>query len=515
MRVEQARAALEGVAAEAGESPVARRVLEQVQARLAYLDRIGLGYLTLDRPARSLSGGEARRVALTTALGSGLVNTLYVLDEPSIGLHPRDVGRLIGSIAALRDAGNSVVVVEHEEPLMRSADLLIDIGPGAGANGGQLLYAGPPAGVEAVEGSATGDFLSGRKRVVVPRRRRERTDQAITLHGARGHNLKEIDVAFPLGLLCVVTGVSGAGKSTLVEETLYPALVRRLRSEYLPGEPYREVVGTGAIDEVVMVDQSPIGRSGRSNPVTYLKAFDEIRKAFASTHEAKLRSYGPSRFSFNVEGGRCNACEGSGYLTIDMQFLADVIMRCPECKGTRYRPETLEVTYRGRNIAEVLEMTAREAFSFFRHRPKIQARLRPLIDVGLDYLRLGQPATTLSGGEAQRLKLASYLAATPSALNRGAAKSRTLFLLDEPTTGLHPADTLRLLDVFNTLLDLGHSLIVIEHSPEVLICADWIIDLGPDAGDDGGRVVAQGTPEDVARSGTHTGQVLAAALGRG
>jgi excinuclease ABC subunit A len=484
-----------------------------VLKRLGYLDQIGLGYLTLDRTARTLSGGEAQRVALTSALGSGLVNTLYVLDEPSIGLHPRDIARLIAIIQGLRDTGNSVVVVEHDETVMRSADMLVDIGPGAGGAGGHLLYAGPPEGIVEVSGSATGDFLSGRKRVVVPERRRAVGQERLRLSGASGHNLKAIDVEFPLGVLCVVTGVSGAGKSTLVEETLYPALCRRLRSEFLHAEPYRELAGTAPLDDVMLVDQSPIGRSPRSNPITYLKAFDEIRKAFATTHEAKIRNFGPSFFSFNVEGGRCSACEGNGYLTIDMQFLADVMMRCPECQGTRYRPEVLQVTYRGKNIAEVLDLTAREAFGFFRHRPKVQARLRPLIDVGLDYLRLGQPASTLSGGEAQRLKLASFLAATPSALMRGTAKSRTLFILDEPTTGLHPADTLRLLDVFNTLLDLGHSVIVVEHSPEVMICADWIIDLGPEAGDEGGRIVAQGTPEDVAKAETHTGRALATALG--
>ena len=334
----------------------------------------------------------------------------------------------------------------------------------------------------------------------------------MSLTGARGHNLKELDATFPLGLLCVVTGVSGSGKSTLVEETLYPALQRRLGGEPLPAAPYAELTGTADLDAVVLVDQAPIGRSGRSNPVTYLKAFDEIRKTFAATHEAKLRNYGASRFSFNVEGGRCNACEGNGFQTIDMQFLADVMVRCPECRGTRYRAETLEITYQGRNIAEVLDLTARAAFVFFRHRPKVQARLRPLLDVGLDYLRLGQPASTLSGGEAQRLKLASFLATSPSAMTRAASRSKTLFILDEPTTGLHPADTLKLLDALNSLLDLGHSLLIVEHGPEVMAAADWIIDLGPGAGDEGGQIVAQGTPEEVAQTGTFTGNVLARLL---
>jgi excinuclease ABC subunit A len=515
LKIREARAFLRGLSPLAETNPVVRRLLAQALARLDYLERIGLDYLTLDRPARSLSGGEARRVALTTALGSGLVNTLYVLDEPSIGLHPHDVGRLISILEALRDAGNSMVVVEHDPAIIRSADLLVDIGPGAGEAGGNILYVGPPEQIASATGSATADFLTGRRRVVVPERRRERKKGQLRLTGARGHNLKNIDVSFPLGVLCVVTGVSGSGKSTLVEETLYPALRRRLGGESLPAAPFTEITGTGEIDEVVLVDQTPIGRSGRSNPVTYLKAFDEIRKTFAATHEAKLRNYGPSQFSFNVEGGRCNACEGNGFLTIDMQFLADVLIRCPECRGRRYRPETLEITYRGRNIAEVLDLTVREAFVFFRHRPKVQARLRPLLDVGLDYLRLGQPASTLSGGEAQRLKLASYLATSPGAMTLSANKAKNLFLLDEPTTGLHPADTLKLLDAFTSLLDLGHSLIVIEHSPEIMLCADWIIDLGPGAGADGGQIVAEGTPEDVASAETPTGRVLASLLREG
>ncbi len=512
LKIREALAFLATCAQETEQNPVARRILEQSKTRLEYLERIGLHYLTLDRPARTLSAGEAQRVALTSALGSGLVNTLYVLDEPSVGLHPHDIDRLIGILAALRDAGNTVVVVEHDQEIIRSADLVVDIGPVAGEGGGRVLYVGPPSGVEKAALSATGEFLSGRKRVVAPERRRSLTRGSLRLSGARGHNLKTIDVTFPLGVLCVVTGVSGAGKSTLVEETLYPALQRRLGHEPLPAEPHREIIGTGDLDNVVFVDQSPIGRSSRSNPVTYLKIFDEIRKIFAATHEAKLRGHGASRFSFNVEGGRCNACEGNGYLTIDMQFLADVLVRCPECRGTRYRPETLEITYRGRNIAEVLDLTAREAFVFFRHRPKVQAKLRPLLDVGLDYLRLGQPASTLSGGEAQRLKLASYLTTSPGAITRASGRNRTLFILDEPTTGLHPADTLKLLDALNSLLDLGHSLIVVEHSPEMMVSADWIIDLGPGAGDEGGQVVALGTPEDVAKADSHTGRVLAKLL---
>jgi excinuclease ABC subunit A len=512
LKVREARRFLAGLSDLGARNAVVRRLLDQARHRLDYLERVGLDYLTLDRPARTLSGGEAQRVALTTALGSGLVNTLYVLDEPSVGLHPHDVGRLVAILKGLRDAGNTVVVVEHDLAVMRSADLLVDVGPGAGEGGGRLLFVGPPGQIGETAGSATADFLTGRRKIAVPERRRPADKGTLRLTGARGHNLKNIDVEFPLGVLCVVTGVSGAGKSTLVEETLYPGLRRRLGNEAVAAEPFGELIGTRALDDAVLVDQAPIGRSARSNPVTYLKAFDEIRKTFAATHEAKIRNYGPSRFSFNVEGGRCDACEGNGFLTVDMQFLPDVLIRCPECHGTRYRRETLEVAYRGRNIAEVLDLTAREAFVFFRHRPKVQARLRPLLDVGLDYLRLGQPASTLSGGEAQRLKLAGHLATSPAALTRAASRSRTLFVLDEPTTGLHPADTLKLLDAFNRLLDLGNSLVVVEHSPEVMACADWVIDLGPGAGDDGGRVVAQGTPEDVARTDTLTGRVLAEVL---
>ncbi len=495
------------------DNPVARRAIAPVRARLDYLARIGLDYLTLDRPARTLSAGESRRVALTSALGSGLVNTLYVLDEPSIGLHPRDVGRLIEVIRGLVDAGNSLVVVEHDEDIIRAADHLVDIGPGAGQEGGHVVFEGTPAAIVNAPESVTGSFLAGRLKVDIPRTRRT-SSGTIRLLGASGHNLKDIDVTIPLGVMCVVTGVSGSGKSTLVEETLYPALRRRLANEPLPSLPFRELTIDGKLDDTVLVDQSPIGRSPRSNPVTYLGAFDEIRKTFAATHEAKARKYGASTFSFNVDGGRCSNCQGSGELVVDMQFLADVTMRCPDCQGRRYRPEVLEVEYRGKSIADVLDLTAREAISFFRHRPRVQARLRPLLDVGLDYLRLGQPASTLSGGEAQRLKLASYLSSTPSAMARAAAGPKTLFLLDEPTTGLHPADTLKLIEALESLLVLGHSLLVVEHDPAIMARADRIIDLGPEGGGQGGRIVAEGTPEEVAISGTATGMVVATALAR-
>ena len=402
-------------------------MLEQVQARLAYLEAVGLGYLTLDRTLRTLSGGEARRVALTSALGSSLVNMLYVLDEPSIGLHPRDIHQLLDAIRQLRDRGNTVVVVEHEEAIIRAADQVIEIGPGAGERGGKVVFQGTPAEMEQSPDSLTGDYLAGRRGFGGNGRRREPNHGWIRLAGARGNNLKNVTVEFPLGVLCLVTGVSGSGKSTLVQDTLYPALCRRLRKDAPKPYPHDDVFGDGQLDDVIMVDQSPIGRSPRSNPVTYLKAFDEIRAVFADTVEARTRGYNAGHFSFNVDGGRCSACHGDGYIQIDMQFLADVYMRCPQCNGARYRDEILDVTYRGRNIADVLEMTVREAFTFFRGQPKVQARLKRLIDVGLDYVRLGQPANTLSGGEAQRLKLAGYMSS--------AKRGRCLFILDEPTTG--------------------------------------------------------------------------------
>ena len=512
MAVSEAMAFVGGVVE--AESTVARRILRGVRSRLAYLDGVGLGYLTLDRQAVTLSGGESRRVALTAALGSGLVNALYVLDEPSIGLHPRDVGRLTSALGGLRDAGNTLVVVEHERGLIEAADRVIEIGPGAGELGGEVVFEGTPADMATDERSVTGAFLSGRNAIAIPGKRRHADRGRLRLIGASGHNLKGIDVSFPLGVFCVVTGVSGSGKSTLIDETLYPALARRLRNEPLPAAPFGGLEGAERLGDVVLLDQTPIGRSTRSNPATYLGAFDEIRKAFAETHEAKVRNYAPSRFSFNVPGGRCESCEGSGVKIVDMQFLSDVVVTCPECRGKRFRPEVLEVKYRGKSIAEVLDLTAHEAFGFFRHKPKVQLRLRPLVDVGLDYLRIGQAVSTLSGGEAQRLKLAEYLGSTAAAVTRSAAGPKTLFLLDEPTTGLHPADIVVLLEGLNRLVDLGHSLIVVEHAPEVMAAADWIIDMGPEAGARGGTIVAEGTPEEVARGGGDTARVLAEYLAR-
>jgi len=505
LKIADAREFLATVPLSDYERKVGHVMLDELRGRLSFLERVGLGYLTLDRTLSTLSGGEAQRVELTSALGSNLVGMLYVLDEPSAGLHPTDVERLLKSIRSLRDRGNTVVIVEHEETLIRTADQLIEIGPGAGERGGELIYQGPPAGIVDATGSLTGDYLSGRRGGSVSHNRRPANRGRVRLTNARGHNLKNLQAEFPLNLLCLVTGVSGAGKSSLVQETLYPALCHRMRMEADKPLAYDDVYGDGQLEDVVLVDQGPIGRSPRSNPVTYIKAFDEIRAVFAETLEARTHNFTASHFSFNVDGGRCPTCEGDGYLAIDMQFLADVYMKCSACGGTRYRKEILQAHYRGKSIADVLEMTVREAFAFFRGSIKVQAKLKQLIDVGLDYLRLGQPANTLSGGEAQRLKLAGYLA--------GAKRGRTLFILDEPTTGLHFADIVRLLDCFEALLQIGHSLIVIEHNVQMMLAADFIIDMGPGAAENGGQIIATGTPEEISlHSESATGRILAAAL---
>jgi excinuclease ABC subunit A len=504
------------------EAEIARAVLTDVTSRLRYLEEVGVGYLTLDRTLRTLSTGEAQRVAMTTTLGSNLVDMLYVLDEPSTGLHPVDVAPLVSALKRLRDRGNTVLVVEHEEEAIRAADHVVEFGPLAGIEGGEVVFQGPPELLAGEKQSRTGDWLSGRRMVYRIAENRRPTEQGkLTLLGAKGSNLVGpngvgLDVEIPLGVLTVVTGVSGAGKSSLVRRTLFPALESRLHDEANITEakheadqplPYTDLLGWKQLDDVVFVDQSPISRSPRSNPVTYVKAMDPIRALFAELPDAKARGYTASHFSFNVDGGRCEACQGAGYVEVDMQFLADVTMRCHECEGRRFRDEVLDVRYRDRDISEVLEMTVHEAIRFFRGETKVQQRLRPLVDVGLDYLKLGQPASTLSGGEAQRLKLAGRLATKTA--------GRTLFLLDEPTTGLHFSDVEQLVDCFNALVDVGHSLVVIEHNVPMMMAADWILDLGPGAAADGGRVVTQGTPEAVAKcAASATGRVLAAALAR-
>ncbi len=494
------------------QQPIARPLVADVQSRLSYLVEVGVGYLAVDRPLRTLSAGEAQRVALTTTLGSNLVDMLYVLDEPSVGLHPADLGPLAAAIEQLHARGNTVVAVEHEAEIIRRAGRVVEFGPGAGSDGGCVTFEGTPKELACSKVSRTGKWLSGRSGGASGAPRRPTSHGWVKLRGARGNNLQNVTVEFPLGVLCLVTGVSGAGKSTLVDKTLYPALARRLNKDTVPADlpqplECEDVLGTGQIEDVVHIDQSPIGRSPRSNPATYIKALDPIRALFAEQIDSRTRGFTASHFSFNVAGGRCDTCEGDGFLAIDMQFMANVYMKCPECGGKRFRQQVLDVKYRGLNIAEVLDMTAREAFTFFRGQRKVQAKLKHLLDVGLDYLRLGQPATTLSGGEAQRLKLASHLATK--------RRGRTLFLLDEPTTGLHFSDIVQLLDCFDALLEVGHSLVIVEHNLQLMKAADWLIDLGPGAADDGGRIVVMGTPEEVAECvESATGRILAGEFAR-
>ncbi|MCC6492383.1 MAG: excinuclease ABC subunit UvrA [Pirellulales bacterium] len=490
MRVNEALRWLRGLSLTDWQRQVGRLLIDQVAARLQYLEQAGVGYLTIARPLRTLSGGEAQRVALTGALGSNLTGMLYVLDEPSAGLHPADLPRLLHAIRGLRDRGNTVAVIEHDASLIQAADQVVELGPGAGEFGGKVIFQGSPAAMLDDPESRTGDWLSGRRRLGRQHSRRATTHGWLRLVGARGNNLQNLTVEFPLGLLCVVTGVSGAGKSTLVQHTLFPAVAQRLRMESEPAAPFDDVLGVGQIEDALLIDQSPMGRTPRSNPVTYVKAFDAIRALFAETAEARARSFKAGHFSFNAEEGRCQACQGDGFKQIDMRFMADVYMRCPECHGARYRREALEVKYRGLSIADVLDLSVREAFNFFRGHKKILTRLKCLIDVGLDYLRLGQPANTLSGGESQRLKLANYVSA--------ARRGRTLFVLDEPTTGLHFSDVVQLIDCFDSLTAMGHSLIVVEHNLLMMCAADYLIDLGPGPADAGGRIVAEGTPEEVA-----------------
>ncbi len=479
---------------------IAERVVKEIRERLGFLVDVGLGYLTLSRSAGTLSGGEAQRIRLASQVGSGLVGVLYVLDEPSIGLHQRDNRRLISSLEKLRDLGNTLIVVEHDEETIRAADHVVDVGPGAGVHGGEIVAQGSIEDIETAEGSITGDFLAGRRRIEPPEVRREPAG-TVKLLGASENNLKAVDVEFPLSVLTSVTGVSGSGKSTLVNDILYKALANAVgRGKHRPGL-HAGIRGVEEVDKVIDIDQSPIGRTPRSNPATYTKTFDHIRQLFASTPEAKIRGYKPGRFSFNVKGGRCEACRGDGQIRIEMHFLPDVYVPCEVCKGRRYNTETLRVTYKGKSISDVLEMTVEEACSFFAPVPAIARRMDTLRDVGLGYVRLGQPATTLSGGEAQRVKLASELGKR--------ATGKTVYILDEPTTGLHFADVEKLLSILHRLVDAGNTVIVIEHNLDVIRSADHVIDLGPEGGDGGGEIVATGAPEEVARvEASYTGRFL-------
>ena len=501
---------------------IAGKVLEEVRQRTRFLHQVGLDYLTLDRLSSTLSGGESQRIQLATSLGSRLVGALYVLDEPSIGLHTRDTAKLIRIMEDLRDLGNTILVVEHDPDVIRAADYLLDLGPGAGELGGQLLAAGTVAEVMANPQSITGKYLSGRLTIPVPKHRREPGREHLKLTGARIHNLRGVDLDIPLNLLCCVTGVSGSGKSTIVHQVLYRALQQALgQTEGSdPTALFRDLSGTQYLNDVILVDQSPIGRTPRSNPVTYIKAFDHIRALFAAQPDSRRKSFTAGSFSFNVPGGRCDVCEGDGTVTVEMQFLADIELPCEECNGTRYKASVLDIKYKGKNIHDVLNMTVKEALVYFAGHPKIVDKLYVLDEVGLSYVRLGQSATTLSGGEAQRVKLASHLATARSISNRPAAteaaakaRSRTLYILDEPTTGLHFDDVAKLLAAFRKLIDGGGSLLVIEHNLDVIKSADWVIDMGPEGGDAGGKIVATGTPEEIAANpASHTGHWLAPVL---
>jgi excinuclease ABC subunit A len=484
---------------------IARRILREIVERLGFLQNVGLSYLTLDRSAQSLAGGESQRIRLATQIGSKLTGVLYVLDEPSIGLHQKDNQRLLKTLLKMRDLGNTVLVVEHDEETIRSADYVVDMGPGAGVNGGRVVFAGTPEKLLIHESSLTGQYLSGRKSIPIPAGRRSNHKPQLIVEGATQNNLKNISVAFPLGCFICVTGVSGSGKSTLVLETLYPALVQKLRHTRTPAGAHRLVLGIEHVDKVINIDQSPIGRTPRSNPGTYTGLFSNIRELFSRTPEARMRGYKPGRFSFNVKGGRCEACQGDGIIKIEMHFLPDVYVVCDVCQGNRYNRETLEIRYKGRNIKEILEMTVNQATDFFSRITKIRQKLQTLVDVGLGYIQVGQPATTLSGGEAQRVKLSRELS------KKGSGK--TIYILDEPTTGLHVDDIRKLLEVLNQLVETGNTVIVIEHNMDVIKTADHIIDLGPEGGDEGGYVIGCGSPEEItAISNSYTGQYLAKIL---
>ena len=484
---------------------IAERLLREINDRLQFLEAVGLEYLTLDRSAATLSGGEAQRIRLATQIGSALVGVLYVLDEPSIGLHPRDNARLLSTLTRLRDLGNTVLVVEHDEETILAADHVVDMGPGAGVHGGRVVAQGTPKQVAAEAGSVTGEFLSRRRFIPVPTVRRSPSKRAVTIQGAKANNLKKITVSFPLGVLTVVTGVSGSGKSTLVIDTLLRAVQNKLRAHKRHSGAYTSIKGVGQLDRVIDIDQSPIGRTPRSNPATYTQVFGPIRDLFAQLPESKVRGYKPGRYSFNVKGGRCEACQGDGVLRIEMHFLPDVFVECEVCNGSRYNRETLEVRYKGKSIADVLAMTVDEALEFLAPVPRVARILETLQAVGLGYLQLGQSATTLSGGEAQRIKLSRELAKRST--------GRTLYILDEPTTGLHFADVVHLLEVLGRLVDAGNTVVVIEHNLDVIKTADWLIDLGPEGGEKGGRVLVTGTPETVVDTpDSYTGQALAPVL---
>ncbi len=505
LSVRDANAFIRGLKMSDDEKHISHQIIKEIRSRLTFLENVGLDYLTLERHASTLSGGESQRIRLATQIGSQLVGVMYILDEPSIGLHQKDNGRLLETLKSLRDLGNTVIVVEHDMETIASADHLIDLGPGAGVHGGHLVASGTPSEVAANSKSLTGKYMSGKLRIDVPGSRRQGSGKALTIHGAREHNLKSIDASFPLGKFICVSGVSGSGKSTLVNETLAKALMKRLHgSKEKPGA-HAKITGLEHVDKAVIIDQSPIGRTPRSNPSTYTGLFTPIRELYTQIHESKVRGYTPGRFSFNVPGGRCEKCQGDGILRIEMNFLPDVYIPCSECGGSRYTPETLEVKYKGRSIADVLAMTVEEALEFFGKIPRIHRKLELLSDVGLGYIKLGQQATTLSGGEAQRVKLTLEL----SKISTG----RTMYLLDEPTTGLHSHDVKKLLEVLNRLVDKGNTVLVIEHNLDVLKTADHIIDLGPDGGDAGGRIVAEGTPEEVAKDkASYTGDYLRRAL---
>jgi excinuclease ABC subunit A len=507
LTVKEARVFFGSLQLTESQAKIADKILEEIRSRLQFLDEVGLDYLTLDRLTSTLSGGESQRIQLATSLGSHLVGALYVLDEPSIGLHPRDTHRLIEILRSLRDLGNTVLVVEHDPDTIESADRILDLGPGAGELGGKLLFAGTHAEILKDPKSITGRYLSGELKIPVPATRHKPAGKFLKLGGATLHNLQNVDLILPLGMLTVVTGVSGSGKSTLVHNVLYRALVAKRTGASIK-EFCDRLEGDEHITDLVIVDQSPIGRTPRSNPATYLKAFDAIREVFADTPDAKRRGYTAGHFSFNVPGGRCETCQGDGTVTVEMQFLADVELVCEECRGQRFKSSVLDVRYHGKNVHDVLQMTVREALAFFVSVPKVVSKLRILNEIGLGYLRLGQSATTLSGGEAQRLKLASHLTRTE---NRG-----ILYILDEPTTGLHFDDIAKLLAAFRKLLESGGSLLVIEHNLDVIKSADWLIDLGPEGGDQGGKIIATGTPEQVARNTqSHTGKYLARVLANG